>query len=128
MRLQGEYWITPDGVWFADGDVSDMNHSGYALDHARRLLLQQIGARDDKEFMDDQTFSLAIDRAMWEAEFTYPEECGVRDALLAWKNAGGCSFDEDLLAGCLEVGDIREFAMKHWGWRWVKQMWVGTHT
>ena len=37
-RIRGEYWIIDGSATFADGDVGDMNHEGYAIDHARHRI------------------------------------------------------------------------------------------
>jgi len=118
-KIHGEYWFTDSGVWFADGDIGDFNHSGYAMDHARRLFLSEIGA-DDIDEAHDEAFHEAIDELLDEEEIDGDSR---EERLTKLAN-----FDADLYAACYDLeGDVREYAMRVWGWKWCKGMWVGTH-
>lgn len=131
MKITGEYWITDSELWFADGDVGDTNHEGYALDHARRLFLDDIGADNDHEYMDDKTFVDSIHERLDEDEFRHEYHTGsvLKELLTKWRDLEGSpQFSLPLMGIAFDQGDTRAFAMEHWNWKWVKKMWVGTHT
>lgn len=43
LKIRGEYWIIDGTTNFADGDVGDINHEGYALDHLRYKIADALG-------------------------------------------------------------------------------------
>lgn len=42
LTIRGEYWIIDGSPNYADGDIGDTNHEGYALNHLRRLVLEAV--------------------------------------------------------------------------------------
>lgn len=136
MKIRGEYWITDYGTEFADGDVSDWNHSGYVISQAQQRFLVEIGA--DSDAMErGKEFEEAV--AEW-----MREECP--DALGEVEEAAGKTtldalwevleaenrHDIPLLKKMYKVAtgghtDERIFAMKEWGWAWVRKTSVGIY-
>jgi hypothetical protein len=49
--IRGEYWIIDGAATYADGDIGDTNHEGYALDHLRRKVLDAADI-DPGDFYD----------------------------------------------------------------------------
>ena len=54
--LRGEYWITGHTVLFADGDIGDMNHEGYALEAIQQDILDRFGEEDWESFIDSHDY------------------------------------------------------------------------
>ncbi len=52
VKLTGEYWIIDGEPTFADGDVGDINHEGYALDVLRREVLEALEMEPDDDLYD----------------------------------------------------------------------------
>lgn len=127
-EIRGEYWITDGDVWFADGDIGDMNHEMYALDYARRMILDFFNADSDHEIIDGEIFrdslieafaedGIALD-ANWEA--TVEEKIKTiapeRPELIPIFRAA-CERSEK--AG--HTFDVRDVAVKYFGWIWVRR-------
>lgn len=126
-RLAGEYWITDNEVWFADGK-GNINHEDYALEYIRRAMLEELNVDADEEVMGEQEFDKAV-VAVGELEgWGVVEDYSSEDLILKWHNEGHIGLDRDLLDAALGKGNIQNFAMQRWGWLWLKQMWIGTHT
>lgn len=141
-RIRGEYWITDDGdVWFADGDVGDMNHESYALDHARRRLCDLLGNDIDEDFATDVTFWKKIDEVIGETfepaaeDMTWrdqarserkPVELWAQDFLRKKLEEESSNVSEDLAcfdkywAPAIDAVDVKEHAVAEWGWIWVR--------
>lgn len=128
-EIRGEYWIINGDVAFADGDVGDMNHEGYAIDHARREILNHFNMDSDDEFIDDQTLSERVVEALQEqgvpcdtvnwfaAAYTFLKQSGADERLL-----------ETLKCAAERGVDARDIAMKYWGWKWCRRSNIGTWT
>ena len=125
--IRGEYWFYNGDVWFADGDIGDYNHSGYAIDHARRCLLSSLGAQEVDE-PHDQAFEKSL-TDLFEDEEIDVENLTLLECYLEYCRQKRLEPDALLWNVCYDLGtDVREYAMKHWGWKWVKGMWAATHT
>lgn len=121
ISLRGEYWIEDGEVHIECGDAGEYNHEGYALQAACTKLCDAIGVdyndTDElveviREFLDDE-----------EHEKHEPQ----RERLKRWMKENQPD-DVDLVDPAFNMaGDIREYAMKVWGWKWVRWSWVGTH-
>ncbi len=124
-RVLGEYWITDCGeVLFADGDVGPDGHETHALAHARVLLLDALGAGSLEDPADARQWArrLAGEIGM------DPEGPPGRDWIPPIRDrAAGLGRDPGECAALFGValdvpgaGDPREFAMREWGWIWVR--------
>jgi len=72
--VRGEFWIMDSHVSFADGDIGDMNHNGYVIDHVRRT------------FCDDDHFD-RMDFIDWDGyEKSIMAECGTEHPETYLKN------------------------------------------
>lgn len=126
--IRGEYWIIDGDVTFADGDVGDMNHEAYAVDHARRITLEELGGDSDNEVITDEELAKAAHAALTETGVPFnPDDWypAVKQLFSAQPNA------EALIAGlqtALGMGDAREVAMKYWGWKWCRRSNIATWT
>jgi hypothetical protein len=104
--LQGEFWIQYGRSLFADGDIGDMNHEGYAIDSAQREVIDAMGASEfsDDEYADWDGFEAWLDEQ-------YEED---QDKIAAALKEAGVS--DELYQAALGMGDVRAFAIEHWGW------------
>lgn len=126
--IRGEYWIIDGDVSYADGDVGDMNHEAYAIDHARRNLIEHFGGDSDGEFIGEEELTAAAVEALTEAGIPVnPDD---------WYPAAKRLFSEQpdsekmiaTLQCALGMGDAREVAMKYWGWKWCRKNNIATWT
>ena len=103
--LRGEYWLDSGQSMFADGDIGDMNHEGYAIDNAQREILS---AMDGDEFSEG-------DGVDWDGFIAHLEEVhGDEDGYLAAMKEAGIS--DELYQTALGMGDVRQYAAEQWGW------------
>lgn len=128
-EIRGEYWIINGDVAFADGDVGDQNHEGYAIDHARREILNHFNMDSDDEFIDDQTLAERVVEAL--------REYGVKCNTITWYEAAYAYLQrqgaDEKLVQTLKCAanrgvDARDIAMKYWGWKWCRRSNIGTWT
>lgn len=126
--IRGEYWIVDGSVMFADGDVGDMNHEGYAIDHARRRIIEEFGGDSDDEFIDDSDIQTAVVNFFAEegtpidpADWTGAAEQHLKTLPDAVKEVA-------VFHCALGMGDAREVAKRYWGWKWVRHNNVATWT
>lgn len=123
--IRGEYWIIDGDVSFADGDVGDMNHEAYAVDHARRAVVDHFGGNSDGEFIEDELLAQAVMDGLAEDGIPFDPN----DWYPAAKQA---LIDEPVMIETLNValghGDARQHAMQHWGWKWCRGNNVATWT
>lgn len=106
QSLDGEFWLMDGQAMFADGDIGEMNHEGYAIDHAQREVMDMMGAPSeytDGEFADWDEF------ISW-LEIEHDGEDGY---LKAMKEAG---VSDELYQTALGMGDTRSYAAEQWGW------------
>lgn len=139
-RIQGEYWLEEDGTpRFADQEAGEVGHTGIALDHARRELISLAGAPEsESDFIDEdsltecaqlvasdterpepETFSEAIQSLQTIALEDFPEDV---------EDSGGESYLQALAQCAAGKSDERAFAIEHWGWKWVKNNSIASHT
>lgn len=138
QNISGEWWIIDGEAIYADGDIGDMNHETYAIEQARRLLLDSYS-----DFIDDEEFeswktekAIAIwnslneeDREKLYKEYNYLKKSIEEDPEEFLLNFGlrYDNIDEDLyLVANGNHHDIRLYAMKQWGWIAVRGNYVNT--
>ena len=124
MRLT-ECWIEDGRVFVDTGGDGEYNHEGYALQHARRLLFDVLGIDNDDtldigevivDFLDEEADDGgAEDGSPWYRLQRYMQAHEPWDVHLI-----DPAFDR--------AGDIREYAMREWGWKWVRETRIATHT
>lgn len=125
--IRGEYWIINGDVAFADGDVGDVNHEGYAIDHARREILDHFNMDSDDEFIGDQELAERVVEALHEQGVQCDTVNWFAAAYAHLKQSGA---DERTLETLKCAGnrgaDAREIAMRYWGWKWCRKNNVST--
>jgi len=128
-EIGGEYWIIDGDVAFADGDVGDVNHEAYAVDHARRITLDYFNQDSDGEIIDDNEMAQRISSSLQDEGIQFDPDQWFAAAYAFAKNAGA---DEKtlatLLCACDRGADAREVAMKYWGWKWCRKSNISTWT
>ena len=133
--LRGEWWIDNHGqAIFADGDVGDMNHEGYIIETLTMELLEHFDVYvgdingNLSDYEEEIKHALKLDEAqseeydrdpadyiikILENDNTYPTPQQASDAVLtAW----GAS------------RDAREYGMRYWGYKRMKDENIQTHT
>lgn len=121
--VRGEYWINDNGVEFADGDVGDMNHEGFAIQHAASRILDLFHADSSEEFYDEDTLRDAIISALNEDGIEADKTDWVKRAEEYIKaNVPPAEHARvlDEFETARGQGDARDTAVKHWGWVWVR--------
>jgi hypothetical protein len=132
-----EWWIREDGsTEFADGDIGDMNHEGIVIQDVQREIISKCEQTfpelrkqrfDNGEYIDWDEFTAAVANAYgrrfaksrplfpkaWAKEqLKQGEHEGFLEA--AFKRAGVKEAEWDCASG---IGDARDYAMEHWGWK-----------
>ncbi len=137
MKLRGEYWITDGECLLFAGDGGDFNHEGHAEEHVRRLLLDALridyGNHDcicATVMADSIEEFLKEDRGMSQEDIdaicfsdhlkAMAEELNIERHLI---DAAYGYFHAPIKS---EPSCVREYVMKHFGWLWVKQTFIGT--
>jgi len=141
--ITGEYWIHDDGdAEYCDGDIGDMNHEGIVLNRVQRDIVEKVGdvkkdtgsglargiyVTDDgvdwDGWKDAKANELLVQRYGEQAD---DHEDEGEELLLQAAHGGGVSDEEWEAAEGL--GDLRDFAMEHWGWKAVRGPHVDTWT
>ena len=107
--IRGEYWIEPGGdIRFADGDVGDTNHEGFAIANAQSIILDALDLENDCDG-DVASFKHILEKS---------EENGASEVLAVAEKAG--SIPKGISEIALGNGDPRAYAMENWAWKWVK--------
>lgn len=120
--MRGEYWIIDGTAHYCDGDVGDVNHEGYALDHVRRTVADKMGVEFDE--MDDWQRTLedmASDRLDPDNDADLEAwNDGDYESLIdySWEECG-ITPEEWAVANDRPGIGAREYAIKHLGWKRV---------
>jgi hypothetical protein len=125
MEIRGEYWIEDGHVQFADGDVGDYNHEGYAImavvgqyqdevvDFAEKLGIEDNKRRnyDEPNNLHTQELIVKIYEKLTERTKRPMDDSQARSYIM---RSIGCNKDAyDILCGS---GDGRMYAMEYYGW------------
>lgn len=112
----GEWWIDDSGnALYADGDNGDMGHEAYIHDTLSRRILNELGLRDDAEYV-----TLSSD--VYDEDFTnLMEEAGIEDRSEflektirgIWKDKEQADAVASILLG---NGDARKYGMQYDDW------------
>ena len=116
--MRGEWWIIDGNASFADGDIGDMGHEAYVIDHVR------------KQFCDDDHFD-RMEFTDWEGyEKSIMENSGEEHPETYLKNylmnELGMNIEEIQIAR--GNGDGRKYAIKNYNWKKVNGNSVATWT
>ena len=121
-KIRGEYWIIEGSPNYADGDIGDTNHEGYALNHLRRLVLEavDIDPGDDydwDELLKDipQALNEALDLGLTDLEARpVPEDVWVE----LTQFAAQLNLNPDDLDHAFEraADDVRDYMCRKHGW------------
>ncbi len=118
----GQYWITNGAANYADGDVSETNHEGYALDFLRRCILEAVQI-DRYECYDWEAEIQNIPEALCEKlgmnvdDLDLPvNERDVHDELVRYADALELDPEDISAAFCYGIMDIRDYMAKKYGW------------
>jgi hypothetical protein len=131
----GEYWIMDNICVSADGNIDESNHEGYAIAHAQRELMSDLGIYDgdwclepiaseifrqiESSFDDDEEKYEAREQMMSDPELfilDYGKRVGMNEELFFIANGNGA----DRAA--------TTYAIKNWGWKRVLGNNVETYT
>lgn len=131
-NIQGEYWIMGGQAMGADGDVNDFNHEGYATMSAASQIADEAisnGYVDQKyswDGFDWGKFERDLIEGFKKENPEWQNEDDDENVLLAaWKEMG---IDSELLQIASGYGDVRNLAMKKWGWKAARGNHVQTWT
>ena len=129
--LHGEYWFKGSGVWCADGGAAGLSHEEHVISMARCRFFDEIEEQACGDFLDDKSFCEVLGRRLQKDGIALPDVSmdAVRDGLIQWKSSdAGINYTESLCAAAFDETDLRQYAMREWGWKWCKSRWVGTHS
>lgn len=126
--IRGEYWIIDGDVEFADGDIGDMNHEAYAVDHARHIILDHFGGDSDDEIIEDSELDQAAAEALIEAGIPFNPDDWYPAAKQLFSQQPNSESLIATLQCALGMGDAREIAMRYWGWKWCRRSNIATWT
>lgn len=109
QTMSGEYWLEDGTSMFADGDIGDMNHEGYAIDRAMRNVIDAAGGEyytfAEDEFVDWDGFVAKLE------EDNDMSKDGMSDDKL--KELG---IDPEEFSIASGNGDARSYAVEKYGW------------
>lgn len=132
-EYRGEYWIVDGTAIFADGDVGDTNHEGYVILHAQNLLYEgenwETGkremAREIWEVVEGNTTLLAEATTYGITERTCEKDA--EEVICEFGEKTGVLTGEKWELFTIANGnysnanmDLRDYAMKNWGWKAVR--------
>lgn len=116
-KLKGEYWLHGDDVSFADGDVGETNHEGYALDYLRRGVLDTLGVAYLDYYDWDGLLSGPI---LDELRSRFETEEDDDASYLLLKHAEALGLDDMDVAHALGTvkyaADVRSYMAERYGW------------
>lgn len=137
-NIEGEYWIMDGFAMGADGNVNDFTHEGYAIMNAQSEIVQMAV---DESFVDWKKYQNIDDYGVDWSEFERDlvkgyvehkpelEELSDEDPdqvlAMVWQEMG---VDEELLMIATDRGDVRNLAMKRWGWKAARGNYIQTWT
>jgi hypothetical protein len=120
--ITGEYWIIDGTANYADGDVSDTNHEGYALDYLRRRVLDALEVYPD-DCYDWEAEIQNIPEALCEKlgmnadDLEFPAaERDVHDELVRHADALELDPEDITMAFYYGTMDVRDYMGKKHGW------------
>lgn len=115
--IKGEYWIIDGSVNYADGDVGDTNHEGYALDHLRRTVLDAVGIDAGDEYDWDRIVADIPEAILDSVDFAeMPDDPDPRDMLLHYAEQIGISVGDIDQAFERSAQDVRDYMAEKHGW------------
>lgn len=133
-QLQGEWWIINGQSIAADGDIGDMNHEGYVIDHIQRKYAYDKFAGEYvnwdgflKELAKEAFAEQAGERFSSQTEWDrYAKNIDLKKYYMPKLKEFGMTDEE--MAVINGRGDARDYGMKYLGWKRVKQNNIQTQT
>lgn len=130
--VKGEYWIDSSGEpWYADGDVSDVNHSNYIISIVTSDILNELNV----EVRDEQLGALNY---YYDQIFKEIEDQLSPELLQKWEDRdqeevilhliGDTPQNRDKISASLDSMDPRDYGLKYLGYKRVKGNYVQTFT
>lgn len=124
--IRGEYWIIDGSTNYADGDIGDTNHEGFALDHLRRRVLEAVNIDPGDEYDWDelvkdipQALNEALDLGLEPIGEGLADIVGAGDVCdELGKFATQLDLDPEDLDQAFEraAGDVRDYMGRKYGW------------
>ena len=118
--IRGEYWIVDGQTHYADGDVGDINHEGYALDHLRRKIFDAVDIDPGDEYDWERLFPDII-TGLGDLPGVYPDgpvsgSRHVCDLLLSRAHLLDLDCDDIRHAFGETREDVRFYMCRKYGW------------
>lgn len=120
-NFRGEWWIVDGDAAFCDGDVGDVNHEAYVIQHAQSQLTD--GMMEWDEWKASKAMEIAQDMSD-ENDIDENKKYELRNLaqndpeLFLLQNMKFAGIDEDIfLLANGNNSDPRLFAIKNWGWK-----------
>jgi hypothetical protein len=123
-EISGEWWIIDGNAMFADGDVSELNHEAYVIDHVQRYFGDE--EFDKGDYYDWNAFELSVlkeemgDRGEKNlSQYTIENiiNTDYADVVEAGLKNRGMNNTEILIARSkIGLVDVRAYAIKNLGW------------
>lgn len=126
-RIRGEYWIQGGDVTFADGDIGDMNHEAYAIQHALCLAIDYFGGETGDD-LDVTTLEEAVLAWAADNDVTIDPDEWIDAAREELSRQPDSAERLEVFNCALGHGDAREVAMRYWGWKWCRGNNIATWT
>jgi hypothetical protein len=127
FRIRGEYWIEGSGgIEFADGDVGDQSHESIVIEQILQQIAEVFSVDIDGEGIDafDTIVASVAEDMGLNVNEARTANSAARGKALAAINEKVSEVHGDQAAEMIKIakggGDPREFAMEHWGHKWMR--------
>lgn len=145
-EIRGEWWITENGdVWFADGDVGDMNHEMIVASMCSQDILNYLGIEIEQiaflsELSEDESNEIksviieekwgdvnSLSEDQYEEYQEWLERVDIEEAIREFLKENTDMEDVDLTVDvAFNNMDAREYGMQKLGWKRVHGNWIQT--
>ena len=125
-EMIGEWWIIDGSAIYADGNIGDMNHEGYVIDHIRsKYGCVDMEWREYKKSLAIEKFEEEFGETPTE-EYIDDNQQQMDDLMLKKLNEMGMTNEEYVIAE--ENGDARKYGLEKLGWKRVARNNIETFT
>jgi hypothetical protein len=128
-QITGEWWIIDGSANYADGDIGDMNHEMYVIDHVRR---KYVYGEFDSDIVDWDGFKKFLAKEKYEEdgknikEFENLSDEMIEELYLFKLKEMEMSNEEYMIAE--GMGDARKYGIEKLGWKRVAGKNIQTNT